>query len=130
MTDTELKETHGATEAVNGEAKTEYFLKPRYTVRQEEDAYEVGVVMPGVQKNNLSVSLEDDQLTVIGTRSDTVPKGWRPLYEERTRGDYRLRLQLNVEINAEAVSAKLEDGVLSLRLPLAEAVKPRRIEIQ
>ncbi|MEM7144072.1 MAG: Hsp20/alpha crystallin family protein [Verrucomicrobiota bacterium] len=104
-------------------------VKPYYTVKQGEDAFELGVVMPGVAKGDVRVSVEDDVLTVAGVRGVSVPEGWRPLHSELSRSDYELELRLNVDVDEDGISAKLEDGILSLRLPLSEAAKPREIEV-
>jgi HSP20 family protein len=105
------------------------YVKPQYTVKEGEDAFELGVVMPGVAKGDVNVAVEDDVLTVAGARDRSLPKGWTPLYNELPRSDYKLELRLNVDIEEDGISAKLEDGILSLRLPLSEAAKPRTIEV-
>ncbi|MEM8955155.1 MAG: Hsp20/alpha crystallin family protein [Verrucomicrobiota bacterium] len=104
-------------------------VKPYYTVKQGDDAFELGVVMPGVAKGDVRVAVEDDVLTVAGARVTSVPEGWRPLHSELSQSDYKLELRLNVDVDEAGISAKLEDGILSLRLPLSEAAKPREIEV-
>ncbi len=106
------------------------FVKPSYESSRVDDEWQISVLMPGVKREHLSVSLEKAELTLVGRRSDEVPEGWRPLYEERVRADYRLRLQLNFDADAERITAHLEDGVLTLRLPENEAAKPRQIEVK
>ena len=106
------------------------FVKPSYESNRVDDEWEISVLMPGVKREHLSVSLEKDELTLVGRRSDEVPEDWRPLYEERVRADYRLRLQLNFDADPERITAHLEDGVLTLRLPENEAAKPRQIEVK
>ena len=106
------------------------FVKPSYDSCRVDDEWEIAVVMPGVKRNSVEVSLEKDELTVIGRRSDAPPESWRPLYEELPKADYRLRLQLNFEADPEKITATLEDGVLTLRLPEHEAAKPRKIEVK
>lgn len=105
-------------------------VRPYYTTEEHDDAYEVKVFMPGVNKNGLSIALDSDELTITGKRGDAVPSGWRVLSRESQGGDYELRLALNVEIDGEHIGAKTENGVLTLSLPKAETVKPRRIAIQ
>ena len=109
--------------------------QPRYKVRKLDDmeAYEVAVILPGVKKKGLEVSTEDGELTVIGRRASWVPEDWRPVCgstpEERS-ADYRLVLSLNVDIDSERISARLEDGILTLRLPVSEASKPKLIAVE
>jgi HSP20 family protein len=111
------------------ESKQAAYVKPQYTVKEGEEAFELGVVMPGVAKSDVHVAVEDEVLTVTGVRAKSVPEGWKPLHNELSRSDYRLELRLNVDIDEGRISAKLEDGILSLRLPLSEAAKPRKIEV-
>jgi HSP20 family protein len=123
----------GATSAVQGALQNEgrqLFVRPSYRSARVEDEWEVSVVMPGVKRKDVSVSLEDDELILFGRRSDSVPDGWRPLREQHQKADFRLRLQLNFEADPERISAKLEDGVLTVRLPEHEAAKPRQIEVK
>jgi len=111
------------------------FVQPRYRARKLDDveAYEVAVVLPGVNKKGLEVSAEEGELTIIGRRGDRVPDGWRPVWGGAPEGrpaDYRLVLALNVDIDNERISAKLEDGILTLRLPISEASKPKLITVE
>ncbi|MCF6311039.1 MAG: Hsp20/alpha crystallin family protein [Verrucomicrobiales bacterium] len=111
------------------------YLQPYHKAKKldDADAYEVAVVLPGVNKKGLEVSVEDGELTVIGGRADALPEGWRPVsgsVDEQSCSDYRLLLTLNVDIDSERISAKLEDGILTLRLPVSEASKPRRVAVE
>lgn len=105
-------------------------VRPYYESRENEDAYEVRVFMPGVKKEGLGISLNGDELSVSGKRAGEVPVGWRPISLESAQADYELTLGLNVEIDGEKIAAKLEDGVLRLTLPKAEKAKPRKISIE
>jgi len=115
--------------------ENQVFAQPRYKASKLEDmeAYEVAVVLPGVNKKGLEVSVEDGEMTIIGRRGAWVAKGWRPVSgsaPEQTPSDYRLILSLNVDIDSERISAKLEDGILNLRLPVSEASKPKLITVE
>ncbi|MCB1235731.1 MAG: Hsp20/alpha crystallin family protein [Verrucomicrobiae bacterium] len=104
--------------------------RPRYTVDKVDDsAWEIAVVVPGVKRENVAIALENDLLDISATRDRSLPEGWRPLAEARPRPDYRLQLELAVEVDADAISAKLENGVLTLRLPAAKAATPRLIAV-
>jgi len=109
----------------------EVFVKPHYSTRQVgDDAWEVGVVVPGVKRGDVSVSLEDGELEVVARRHNDLPEGWRPLTDRGPRPNYRLRLELAVDIDEDRVSAKLEDGILTLRLPVAEEARPKTIAVE
>lgn len=103
--------------------------RPRHTVRAVEGAYEVGIFVPGVKRNDVRVQLEENQLTVEATRFDATPEGWRPLRREIEATTYRLELEVTVPVDATRISARLEDGVLSLRLPLREDARAREIPV-
>ncbi|MBN1402910.1 MAG: Hsp20/alpha crystallin family protein [Opitutales bacterium] len=105
-------------------------IRPYYSSTENENAYEVKVYMPGVNKENTQISLENGELIISGSKSGAPSEGWRVLSQESNRADYQLRLGLNVEIDGERIEAVTENGVLKLSLPKAEALKPRKIEIR
>ena len=109
---------------------TESLRKPLYNVNGNAEAYEVRVEMPGVPKSGVKLDLEDNILTVRGERNATMPEGMKTLHRELSPLSYLLRLRLNTPVDEEKMTAKLEDGVLAIRLPLKEAAKPRQITIQ
>jgi HSP20 family molecular chaperone IbpA len=104
-------------------------VRPRWTHREDEQAYHVTLDLPGVDKAGLSIEVVDDTLTVQGRRAQSVPESWQPLHRELLQADYRLELDLNQRINPEAIQARLESGVLHLTLGKSETLKPRKIEI-
>ena len=75
------------------------------------------------------MTLEKGTLSVEGQFSVETPEGWRPLRRELVGHDYRLQLRLNVEVAEDDIVATSEDGVLKVRLPIAEAAKPRVITV-
>ena len=91
-----------ATDSALESAQRPLFVRPVYHSARVDDEWEISVVMPGVKRKDVSVSLEKGELTVFGRRSDSVPVDWRPLYEERPKADYRLRLQINFEADPRA----------------------------
>jgi HSP20 family protein len=109
---------------------TESLRKPLYNVNGNAEAYEVRVEMPGVPKSGVKLDLEDNILTVRGERNTTVPEGMKALHRELSPLSYLLRLRLNTPVEEEKMTAKLEDGVLTLRLPLKEVAKPRQIPVR
>jgi HSP20 family protein len=108
---------------------TESLRKPLYNVNGNAEAYELRVELPGVPKSNVKLDLEENILTVRGERSTTVPEGMKALHRELSPLSYLLRLRLNAPVSEELMTAKLEDGVLTLRLPLKEVAKPRQIPV-
>lgn len=104
-------------------------LKPRYESKYSEDSWEVSVALPGVAKKDLKVSVENEILDVHGVRLRDVPESFRPLADYPEERNYRLRLDVGPEVDPGKIEAHLEDGILVLRLPLREEVKPRTIPI-
>ncbi len=132
-TDT-VKESPTAKECVSNPRPElrEREVEPRYTTRRiDEHTWELGVALPGVKRDDVSISLEDNALEIHARRSHGVPEHWRPVQLERaTPTAYRLELSLGIDVDPERISAKLEDGILTLRLPVSESAKPRRIAVQ
>lgn len=123
-------EKRGATDAPAAPPETqEVFSSPAYRSRREEHGYRVEVYLPGVKKSGLTVGVEKGVLTVTGRRELSVPEGWRAIHEELDKPNYQLRLRLPEEIDADKISGNLEDGLLTLVLPMREAMRPRAIEI-
>ncbi|MBK8036944.1 MAG: Hsp20/alpha crystallin family protein [Verrucomicrobiaceae bacterium] len=108
---------------------TESVRKPLYNVNRNADAYEVRVEMPGVPKSGVKLDLEDNILTVHGERASNARESLKALHRELSPLNYLLRLRLNTPVDEEKMTAKLEDGVLSITLPLKEAAKPRQITV-
>lgn len=104
--------------------------KPIYRVLDGQEAHEVRIELPGVPKSGVSIRLEDGVLTVHGRREPCPPDNWKPLHREIPAQDSLLRLRINTPVDEDRLEARLEHGVLNLRLPLRETARPRQIEIQ
>jgi len=112
------------------ETKAGQWRRPQYHVTEHEDRFEVTVHVPGVSKGGVELSVHEETLTLVATRSSVVPDSWRPLRRELPEGDYRLSLRLNVRINEPKITAQVVDGLLTLELPKADEVKPRKIQVK
>lgn len=104
--------------------------KPRYSSHYSDDQWEILVQLAGVKKEQLTVTIENEIMEIEATRLLDAPEYWKPLAEYPAEKNYRLRLDVGPEVNPEGVTAELTDGVLDLRLPLREEVKPRTIEVK
>ena len=85
--------------------------------------------MPGVEKKDLNVALENDVLRVDGRIDFSKYEGMEPVYTEYNVGHYMRSFTLSSKIDKERISAQLDDGVLTLKLPKSEKAQPRRISI-
>ncbi len=105
-------------------------MKPRYFVDGTQEAYEVRVELPGVPKEGVSINLEENVLTLRAKRTPSALSDWKTLHRELKGLDFLLRLRLNTQVDEEKMTAALDHGILTLKLPVKEAAKPRRIEVQ
>ena len=108
--------------------RAEQFVTPVASVVEDGDAYLLKVEMPGVNKEGLEISVENNELTIIGRRSLAQIEGTLIHRESRTE-DFRRVFELDPSIDTEKVSARIDQGVLTLTLPKAEQVKPRKITV-
>ena len=101
---------------------------PLADVEEGEDAYTVEIELPGVQRDDVDVQLVDRVLTVAGEAKEKERTG---ILHRRTRrvGQFHYAVTLPGDVDADNVSARLNDGVLSIRVPKSAEAKPRRIAI-
>ena len=85
--------------------------------------------MPGVEKKDIDVALENGVLRVDGRIDFSKYEGMEPVYTEYNVGHYTRSFTLSNKIDQEKISAQLDDGVLTLTLPKAKEAQPRRIAI-
>ena len=104
---------------------------PLADISETDDAYVIEAELPGVTKDNVNVEVNDREVVISGEIPQQVEGGEKGRRRRRARrtGKFELRSILPGDINPDAVSANLADGVLTVRVPKAEAAKPRRVEI-
>jgi len=116
-------------------AKQEERTIPGRTFVPVADIFETDVAltvvmeMPGVEKKDVSIALEDDVLRVEGKIDFSKYQGMEPVYTEYVVGHYARGFTLSSKIDRDAISAQLDDGVLTLTLPKAKEAMPRRIVV-
>jgi HSP20 family protein len=106
---------------------TEY-LTPEVNIFETRDGYVLEAEMPGVNKEGLEITIEDNELAILGKRAPHTASG-EALLRERVALDFRRVFELDPAIDASKISAKMEQGVLTLTLPKSERVKPRKITV-
>jgi HSP20 family protein len=104
------------------------FLPPA-DIYEDRDSLKVLLEMPGVEKGNVNVHVEDGVLLVEGRLDLAKYRGLQPLYTEYNIGNYSRSFRLSNAIDQDKIAAELKDGVLSLTLQKAEKAKPRTIQI-
>ena len=118
-------------ELVSKEEKTvpaRYYV-PNTDIYETEDSLTVVMEMPGVEKKDIDVNLENDVLRVEGRIDFGKYEGLEPVYTEYNVGHFARAFTLSRQIDQQQVSAQLEDGVLRLTLRKAAEAKPRRIDV-
>src|SRR5437016_4626561 len=104
------------------------YLTPQANILETKDAYLLEAEMPGVTKDGLEVSVENNELIISGRRSTTKLQG-EPVYRETRELDYRRVFDLDPSIDTSKITARMEQGVLTLTLPKTEGLKPRKIAV-
>ena len=102
---------------------------PTTDIFENEDALTVVLEMPGVDKSNIDVDIENGVLTVEGRINFDKYKGMQPIYSEYNVGPYRRSFRISNRVDQDKIKAEMRDGVITLVLPKAEEAKPRRIEV-
>jgi HSP20 family protein len=105
-----------------------YFI-PAADIFETDEALTVVMEMPGVQKDDITIALEDDTLRVEGRIDFSKYQEMEPVYTEYNVGHYARGFTLSGKIDREGISAQLDDGVLTLTLPKAKEAMPRRIAV-
>ncbi|PYJ05766.1 MAG: heat-shock protein Hsp20 [Verrucomicrobia bacterium] len=104
------------------------FVSPEVNIFETKDGYVLEAEMPGVSKEGLEITLEGNEITIVGHRH-AEPVSGNALLRERRELDYRRVFELDPAIDTAKVSAKIEQGLLTLTLPKSERVKPRKIAV-
>ena len=108
--------------------RSEQFMTPVASVIEGGDVYMLNVEMPGVNKEGLEISVENNELTIIGRRSLAQVEGTL-IHRESRPENFRRVFELDPSIDMSKISARIDQGVLTLTLPKAEQVKPRKITV-
>ena len=103
---------------------------PTADIYEDEDELTVILEMPGVDKGNVEIRVEDGVLNVGGRLDFSKYQGLQPLYTEYNIGNYSRSFSLSNKIDQNRIAAEIKDGVLSLKLPKMEEAKPRTIQVK
>jgi HSP20 family protein len=131
MAQSQALEPREKKELVSKEEKTvpaRYYV-PNTDIHETEDALTVVMELPGVDKKDLSIDLENDTLRVDARIDFSKYEGLDPLYTEYNVGHFTRAFTLSSKIDQQQISAQLEDGVLTLTLKKSQEAMPRKIAI-
>lgn len=105
--------------------------QPSINVREDEDAFHIEAELPGVDPDDVDISLEDRMLTITGEkRSETTRDEESYHLAERSYGRFERSFTLARSVNPDAIQARFDRGVLFVTIPKPEEQKPRRIQIR
>jgi HSP20 family protein len=104
------------------------YVSPGVNIYETKDGYVLEAEMPGVSKEGLEITLENNELTITGHRSNEAASG-EVLFRESHNHVFRRVFELDPTVDPGLISAKMEQGILTLTLPKSEKVKPRKISV-
>src|SRR5437868_2785346 len=131
MATSQALEVQEKKELVSKQEKTfpaRYFV-PTTDIFETEDALIVVMEIPGVEKKDVEINLENDTLRIEGRIDYGKYEGLEPLYAEYNVGHFARGFALSNKIDQGQISAEVDNGVLTLKLPKAREAMPRRIVI-
>ena len=104
---------------------------PPLDLTVDKDSVQVEVDLPGLTKDDVSVTLQDNFLTIRGEKKhETETKEANYFFKERVHGTFSRTIELPVPVNAGKIDARFKDGVLHVSLPKTEEAKPKQIEVK
>ena len=117
---------------VRGAADDGQSLVPTVDISETEGAYIVKAELPGVNKEDLGVSIKDGLLSINAESKfeHNEEKDGRLIRQERRYGKYVRSMRLGGDVDESKIGAQYKDGILTLTLPKTEEVKPKQIEVQ
>lgn len=112
------------------EEPTSTVWSPRMDLMEADDHYRMRVDLPGLTKDDVSITVEDNRLTIRGERHDeSRTEKENVVRMERTFGTFYRSLRLPKTVNENKIQASFADGVLSVEIPKTEKSKPKKIKI-
>lgn len=105
-------------------------MAPPVDVYEDESGITLYADMPGVSKESLNVRVDGDTLLIEGETDVSLAANLEPVYVEVRGSHYRRSFTLSRELARDQIDARLEDGVLVLRIPKARQAQPQRIQVR
>ena len=105
-------------------------LVPPVDIIEDVDGITLTADMPGVARESLAIGVDGDTLTLEGAVTLHEPAELRSVYAEVRVAQYKRSFVLSRDLDTGRIDARLQNGVLTVRIPKAEQAKPRRIEVK
>jgi HSP20 family protein len=104
---------------------------PAVDVEESADEYLIRAEMPGLKKEDVKISLQENVLTISGEKKSEAKSDNKRYHRlERTYGSFQRSFSLPEPIKADKIGASFKDGVLEVKIPKSEETKPREIDIK
>lgn len=103
---------------------------PGVNIRSHTEGYTAEFELPGMKKDEIKITFEENVLTVSGERKGTQETSDRWMYRERNIGRFKRSIRFKTDVAAAKISATYSDGILHVDLPFSEEAKPKDIPIQ
>jgi len=104
------------------------YIRPLVDIYQTPEGYALVADLPGVGKGGVELHVEENTLTLVGRKSERSTQG-HLLHGESQDAHFKRVFELDPSIDVSKISAKLDEGVLTVALPKSDKVKPRKIEV-
>ena len=104
---------------------------PKVNVYEYDDKVGVVAEIPGLDKKDLSVDVEDGILTIAGNKHGLFDDaGAKVIRRELKESSFKRQFELGEELDGDNINAKFEDGILSIEIPKVEPVKPKKKSVK
>ena len=104
-------------------------FRPATDILEREDGFHILMDMPGVRKEDMTIDLQENELSVTGRSTFISREGERFVEMQFGECEYARSISISDIVDRERIKANLENGVLELWLPKVEKVQPKRITI-
>ncbi len=110
--------------------ENESWIAPLVDIYETDDDYVLIANMPGVNREDVKIKLEDGDLIIMGRKRSTEDENRRYLMKEIDSSNYYRKFKLSESVDDDKIDASMEKGRLKIHLPKVERVKPKTIEIK
>jgi HSP20 family protein len=110
--------------------ESESWVAPLIDIYETTDDYFLTAQMPGVSKDDVKIKLEDGHLVIMGRIDFSIALNRKFVLKETETGNFYRRFKISDSIDEQKIDAKLENGLLNVKLPKHDRIKPKTIEIK
>lgn len=103
---------------------------PETNTYENNDEYILVSKVPGIEKENIEITLKDNSLSIKGKRAKETDEALKKHLDERFSGDFERNIMLNNKIDVDNIKAEASDGLLIIKLPKSAEMKPKKIDIK